>query len=270
METFTSRKRRRLSPPVTDSVSAISTPEDVDEDTTDLKLALLSSLYPNLAQDIILDCLVTSQGSVEAASQSLAPFESRVSLPLSPRKRSTIGYQSSLSSFAAPKASTNPHAPLRSTTTRPLTRKGRTLHLYSPEDIAAHTPCSIIHNFLPVKEAEDLLKELLEESPTFEKQTFKLFDNVVQSPHSACFYVHSLDEQERQRREYLYNGSYLTVGGYQSAQIEPVPIVHLGHPPEYASHAADVIQSADGRQQRNKRANTYPLPEREEIEIPVT
>lgn len=249
METFTSRKRRRLSPLASDSISAVhNNPEDCDEDSTDLKLAILSSLYPHSAQDTILDCLVASEGSVEAASQCLAPFRNCVSLPLSPRKRSTTGYQSSLSSFAAPKASTNPHTPSSPTTIRPLTRKGRTLHLYSPEDIAAHTPCSIIHNFLPATEAEDLLKELLEESPTFEKQIFKLFDNVVQSPHSACFYVHSLDEQERQRREYLYNGSYLTVGGFPCAIHWPYSHVYLGYPPEYTSHAADLVQSADGRQ----------------------
>ena len=92
-----------------------------------------------------------------------------------------------------------------------LTKKGQTLHLYTPEDIAAHTPCSIIHNFLPARAADDLLRELLEEAPTFGRQTFKMFDNVVQSPHSACFYVDSLEERERQRTEYLYNGSYLDV-----------------------------------------------------------
>jgi hypothetical protein len=248
MEAFTSRKRRRLSPPATNKVSAVYHPEDCDEDSTDLKLAILSSLYPHLGQDIILDALVASEGSVEAASRCLAPTEDCASLSISPRKRSTTGYQSSLSSFAAPKASTDPQAPLRTTCNRPLTRKGRTLHLYSPKDIAAHTPCSIIHNFLPAKEAEDLLKELLEETPTFEKQIFKLFDNVVQSPHSACFYVHSLDEQERQRKEYLYNGSYLTVGGFPSATLGPYSNVYIGHPPEYPSHAADLIQSADGRQ----------------------
>ncbi|KAL8775531.1 MAG: hypothetical protein Q9209_000027 [Squamulea sp. 1 TL-2023] len=73
-----------------------------------------------------------------------------------------------------------------------------------------HTPCSIIHNFLEAQVAEDLLQELLEEAPSFERQTFKLFDNVVQSPHSACFYVENLDEKKRQQTEYLYNGSFLT------------------------------------------------------------
>ena len=41
--------------------------------------------------------------------------------------------------------------------------------------------------------------------------TFKLFDNVVQSPHTACFYVESLEELNRQKTEYIYNGGLLTV-----------------------------------------------------------
>ncbi len=207
MEAYLSSKRRCLSPLDTATGSSRHCEDKVEEDSTDLKLAILSSLFPNLAQDTLLDCLIASEGSVEAASRSLGP-DDQASSSLSPRKRPTPGYQSSLSSFAAPGTSTTPSAPRR---LKALTRKGKTLHLYSPEDIAAHTPCSIIHNFLPATEAEDLLKELLEESPTFEKQVFKLFDNVVQSPHSACFYVHSLHEQERQKTEYLYNGSYLTV-----------------------------------------------------------
>ena len=125
------------------------------------------------------------------------------------RKRSAgnIGHQTSLS-FRKTVESGVDDSP--STKRRTLTQKGRPLHLYSPEDIAAHTPCSIIHNFLPVEEADNLLKELLLEAPTFSRQTFKLFDNVVQSPHTACFYVNSLEERDAQKTEYLYNGSFLT------------------------------------------------------------
>jgi len=225
MEAFVSRKRRRLTPPVIDTSSDIynvGLVRSVEEDSTDLKLAILSSLHPEIAQDTLLDCLIAAEGSVEAACRSLATVDCA---SLSPRKRSTPGYQTSLSSFAAPKASTDLPAPQRPLTTQILTKKGRTLYLYSPEDIAAHTPCSIIHNFLPAMEAEELLRELLDESPTFEKQIFKLFDNVVQSPHSACFYVHSLDEQERQKTEYLYNGSYLTVSRilfFDTAGLMPI------------------------------------------------
>lgn len=205
METSNPRKRRRLDLPETDTHADA---RDVDDDTTDVKLAILSSQFPDLAQDTLLDRLVGADGSVEAACRSL---ELDDPLSLSPKKSSSGGYQSSISSFAAPRAATDAPGSRRPSINRPLTRKGRTLHLYSPEDVAAYTPCSIIHNFLPAQDADDLLKELLKETPTFERYTFKLFDNIVQSPHSAGFYVHSLDEQERQKKEYLYNGSYLSV-----------------------------------------------------------
>ncbi|KAI7287999.1 hypothetical protein KC345_g150 [Hortaea werneckii] len=91
-----------------------------------------------------------------------------------------------------------------------LTKKGKTLHLYSPEDIEAHTPCSIVHNFLTSSEADALLRELLGEVPGFRKETFQLFDRTVESPHTMKFYVDSSDEAAAQRTEYVYNGSYIS------------------------------------------------------------
>jgi len=206
MDAFVSRKKRKLFPESTVStppphrVQDISTSDiEPEDDSTDFKLAILSSLHPFVEQQLLLDILLAHEGSVERASASLSAPE------LSPRKRSTIGYQSSLSAFIS-LDDTNP-----SKKSKPLSKKGTTLHLYSPEDVAAHTPCSIIHNFLLVEEANALLGELLEEAKSFERMSFKLFDNVVQSPHTACFYVENYAEQKNQRTEYIYNGGRLTV-----------------------------------------------------------
>lgn len=208
MEAFLSRKRQKVSPASPNSPGLLRPeiqPTGDQDDSTDLKLATLVSLFPNVNQETLLDLLISAEGSVEVVVESLSsPIE-----PLSPKRRSSagIGHQTSLSAFRK-LTNVDPESPAAKR--KALTRKGQTLHLYIPEDIRAHTPCSIIHNFLPPQEADDLLRELLEEAPTFERQTFKLFDNVVQSPHSACFYVDSLEERERQKTEYLYNGSYLT------------------------------------------------------------
>jgi hypothetical protein len=179
-----------------EEINSLSVPDD---DSTDFKLAMLASLHPGLEQQTLLEVLLEHEGSVEEASISLiAPTSVSPKKPLA-----TTGYQSSLVGFATQsEASKRP---------RLLSKKGKTLHLYSPEDVAAHTPCSIIHNFLPAGGANDLLVELLEEATTFETITFKLFDNVVQSPHTSCFYVDSLDEVRKQRTEYIYNGGQLTV-----------------------------------------------------------
>ena len=208
MEAFISQKRPRASPPPPDAFEHLpAKDQDLgEEDDTDLKLVTLASLYPDIDQATLLELLISADGSVGAVTNNISASNRGTS----PRKRASggIGYQSSLSIFRNPKSET-PEAP--SAKRRALTRKGQTLHLYTPDDIAAHTPCSIIHNFLPPQQADDLLKELLEEASTFGRQTFKLFDNVVQSPHSACFYVDSLEEEKTQRTEYTYNGSFLDV-----------------------------------------------------------
>lgn len=205
MEAFISRKRRKLSPtPVAETAPLAKRLDEgeEDEDSTDIKLAILASLHTSKTQDVLLDYLLAYDGSVEQASQALSGSLGTVS----PNKRLAVnGYQSSLSTFAK----TASADPSRSPTKKPLTKKGKTLHLYAPADVEAHTPCSIIHNFLPQDQADSLLKELLDEAPKFRKDTFQLFDRTVESPHTMRFYVDSFDEVADQKARYVYNGSYV-------------------------------------------------------------
>ena len=201
MDNFLSRKRPRE--PSEEPVPLPKT-DEVEEESTDFKLAVLSSLYPGTDTDTLLEALLIAEGSVENASEALKQCHSNAS----PKKR--VGgpsHQSSLASYAISSNSGGKPA-------KRLTKKGRTLHLYSPEDIEAHTPCTLIHNFLPAEEADALLMELVEESHTFQRASFKLFENVVQSPHSMGFYV--ADEETRMKRtDYVYNGNYMAVSVYQ-------------------------------------------------------
>ena len=207
MDAYVSRKRRRVSPDIEAAGPDRPGPASPfgDEESTDVKLAILSSLHQSSSQTDLLDILSACDGSVERALEILSGGISH-EIPSRSKNATSIGHQSSLS-FAGrivPEIGGSPTKRLK-----PLTRKGKTLHLYAPSDIAAHTPCSIIHNFLSPALATSLLHELLPEVSTYCRATFKLFDNVVQSPHSACFYVDSLAERQRQRSEYLYNGSSL-------------------------------------------------------------
>ncbi|KAB5536055.1 GRF zinc finger domain-containing protein [Coniochaeta sp. 2T2.1] len=205
MEAFLARKKRKLSPPAQEQMPGSRSDED-DDEPTEVKLALLSSLHPELEQEILLDMLLAHDGSVSAASASLTSSTS-----VAKKQRSSggvMGTQTSLKHFAT---SSTPGLPPQSPKkARLLSKKGTTLHLFAPEDIAAHTPCTIIHNFLPPELADNLLVELLEESKTFEKITFKLFDAVVTSPHTSGFYVGTAAELDSQRHEYVYNGARLT------------------------------------------------------------
>lgn len=213
MDAFVSRKRRNPFSPIERTKGPFipapresreireNNQETDEEDSTELKLACLASLHPGLNQDALLDALLAHDGSIEAASESLSDR-----LAPSPRKTArTVGYQSSLRSLIrADDASDNAFA------VKTLTKKGQTLFLYSPHDVETHTPCSIIHNFLPATEAEALLQELLEEAKTFGRDTFQLFDRTVESPHSMSFFVDSMQQMQDQKTSYVYNGSRIT------------------------------------------------------------
>ncbi|RMD41509.1 hypothetical protein DV735_g3604, partial [Chaetothyriales sp. CBS 134920] len=188
MDAFVSRRKRpRLSSSSTEPEPTTLPREHVsattvdEEESTDVKLGILLSLHPHRSPEDLLDLLLDCNGSVERVIEILSGHEPgpdiRSPKNNTPKKRppSTIGYQSAL-----------PFSAGHTTHKAPLTKKGKTLHLYSPEDIAAHTPCSIIHNFLGPTLATALLEELLPEVASYKTATFRLFDNVVQSPHTAC------------------------------------------------------------------------------------
>lgn len=198
MEAFVTRKRQRDDE---GTLFRVPTQESDEEESTDLKLALLASLHPTVEDAVLLEALLASDGLVDSASALLT------NTSISPRKKSAasaIGYQSSLSSYRLSPPTSGPAK-------KKLVKKGQTLHLYSPADIEAHTPCSIMHNFLPVEQADALLRQLLDECVTYKSIEFKLFDRVVESPHTFAFYVNSLAEAEEQKTEYLYDGRKVNV-----------------------------------------------------------
>lgn len=209
MDAFVSRKRKRVEVSrevALPSASALldnASKSEQEEESTDFKLALLASLHPAAEDAHLLEVLLASDGSVERASSSIAQSTSTP-----PRKRNAnaaVGYQSSLSLYRLNPVSGGPAK-------KPLIKKGKTLYLFSPEDIEQHTPCSIIHNFLPTQQANALLQQLLDEAPKYQSIAFQLFDRVVTSPHTFCFYVNSLAEAEEQKAEYIYDGRKIDVG----------------------------------------------------------
>ena len=205
MDAFVSRKRRRVSPEAEvlwkSQVDTTVVQED-EEDSTDVKLAIISSLHPERRHEDLLEILLSCDGKVQDVLEALE----NVNHVARKRQASTVGLQSALA-FERSGGISPSKEPGKSFTS--LTKKGKTLYLYTSEDIATHTPCSIIHNFLPKELANALLEELLPEAATFSKATFKLFDNVVQSPHTASFYVEDVALRNAQNSSYLYNGSKL-------------------------------------------------------------
>ncbi|CAG8924320.1 unnamed protein product [Penicillium salamii] len=212
MDAFVSRKRRRVSQDEEPRLDKHSS-DPCLEDSTDVKLAILLSLFPNIKQEELLDILVSCEGSVEAASSTLSAQGPAADI-LTTKKRAvagSLGMQTSLSSHVLKTSEDGTLKPINEAGTKkkpPPTRKGKTLHLYSPEDIAAYTPCTIIHNFLPPETANELLLELLEESKYLTRSTFQLFSRTVQSPHTHAVYVSTPEEQQQQMSDYTYGGTY--------------------------------------------------------------
>jgi hypothetical protein len=269
MDAFVTRKKRKCSDSSL-SVSAQETPQVLthqsnqsnNEESTDVKLAILSSLHPTIDQETLLDILLAHDGEVEATSRTL-----KARLPKKPGTGSTVAAQSSLRSFAVNSA--GPESPSQSKRAKLLSRKGATLHLYDPVDISEHTPCTIIHNFLPAEEANSLLKELLKESESFEKITFKLFDNVVSSPHTSSFYVGSYEEMQEQKYEYVYNGSRLTVSLFCRARLRMCANTNTGRQNSNTTARAGQGARTGGRQPRDPGAYPDSL-WREEAQVPVS
>lgn len=211
MDAFLSRKRRRVSN--SGEEPSLDRKSSYPDDSTDIKLATLLSLFPDIKQDGLLDILVSCDGSVEAASKLLAT-QAIASTHLNKKRAATassLGMQTSLSSHVFTTAEDGTMKPINEMTKKrraPPTKKGQTLHLYSPEDIAAYTPCTIVHNFLPTEAANGLLEELLDESKHFQRYDFQLFNRTVTSPHTHAVYVSTPEEHRQQTSEYTYGGTY--------------------------------------------------------------
>ncbi|PFH60945.1 hypothetical protein XA68_18520 [Ophiocordyceps unilateralis] len=226
MESFLTRPKR-------------SSDDAYDDEPTEVKIALLASLHPDVEQERLLEVLVSHRGSVDDSSAALQTKGKKAS--------GVAGQQSSLRTYG----------PRRK---KVKAQKGSTLHLFDPEDVAEYTPCTIIHNFLPADEAEALLRELLAEAESFGRSSFKLFDNVVSSPHTTAFFVDSLDEVRSQREEYYYNGSKLTrekererqklMGAGSSQDVRPIT-------PQLAK-VKPRVQEAVNRQVEHRIATRYP------------
>jgi hypothetical protein len=206
MDAFVSRKRKRTEEQHDNASVQVPVAQEnatqLEEESTEIKLALLTSLHSSLDGSMLLEALLASEGSVEQATEWLT--QRHVESPKRRSGPSTVGLQSSLSAYRVGPQNGGPAK-------KQLVKKGQTLHLYSPEDIEAHTPCSIIHNFLPPEQAEALLLQLIDESQSYQSIEFKLFDKVVWSPHTFCFYVNSLAEAEEQKTQYIYDGRKVEV-----------------------------------------------------------
>ncbi|KAI1298877.1 hypothetical protein EDD11_006616 [Mortierella claussenii] len=105
--------------------------------------------------------------------------------------------------------SLDPFLPQSSSTSAsaPQSRKlpPKPLILYSPEDVARHSPCSLVFNVLSKDLATRLLKAMLIDSETWNRNRWWLFERMVESPHKTSYFAERDDDME-EVAGWTYNG----------------------------------------------------------------
>ena len=101
------------------------------------------------------------------------------------------------SSMSVPKLQINYTSVLR-----PPLSKGSTiprqlpLTLTSPKMVAEHTPCSLHYSILPQELACSLFYAMMDESESWSRNKWWLFDRLVESPHRTSFFIREGSEKE--------------------------------------------------------------------------
>lgn len=85
------------------------------------------------------------------------------------------------------------------------TSRIKPLILYNPEDVAKNCPCTLLFNVLPKDLSNSLLKVMLEDSETWNRNRWWLFERIVESPHKTSYFADREDDLE-EVAGWTYNG----------------------------------------------------------------
>jgi len=85
-----------------------------------------------------------------------------------------------------------------------MSHRPKPLVLYNPEDVAKHCPCTLIFNVLDKDLATRLLGVMLEDSETWNRNRWWLFERMVESPHKTSYFVDQ--DVEDEVGQWTYNG----------------------------------------------------------------
>ncbi|RPB27927.1 hypothetical protein L211DRAFT_891319 [Terfezia boudieri ATCC MYA-4762] len=199
-------KKPKLSLPPPPATDGGESDDDLDTDT---KLGILSSLFSLVEHEVLLEVLITAEGSLETAQKILGGGGAMEAAPQNSKRgiASSSGAQASLSSYlpAATSSSSTINTSNTSNTNNtnnnngisslmPRPQKGKPLLLFKPEHVAALTPCTLITGFLQGEVANELLLELVREAQGFVKKgsrevRFVLWGKEVWSRHTSALYV---------------------------------------------------------------------------------
>ncbi|KAF8942440.1 hypothetical protein BGZ47_006464 [Haplosporangium gracile] len=133
--------------------------------------------------------------SNDIPTSSLPSLNDRLRWKEPPLTDSTASSTSTSSDFTTPSPSTQP------TKLKPP----KPLILYNPEDVAKHCPCTLVFNVLDKDLANRLLKAMLIDSETWNRNRWWLFERMVESPHKTSYFAEHDDDME-EVAGWTYNG----------------------------------------------------------------
>ncbi|KAG0225650.1 hypothetical protein BGW41_004597 [Actinomortierella wolfii] len=79
------------------------------------------------------------------------------------------------------------------------------LYLYSPSDVEKHCPCTLLMNVLDEDLANRLLVGLLEDSKSWNRNRWWMFERMVESPHTTAYFAEQ-DADMDEVSNWTYNG----------------------------------------------------------------
>ncbi|KAG5437035.1 hypothetical protein PCANB_001311 [Pneumocystis canis] len=190
-----------------------------DNNDTEMKLSLLISVFPDNSPEMLLEKLVENDGSVEDTLNIClnSCFENK-------KTSKRLKKQKKIDEFIEKheykrkcallnKESSKVSWPIKmkwDNSIKTLKReKACVLHLYLSEQIAKLTPCTLISNVLPCNLANSLLLKMIEESKTWRRNEFRLFERNIVSPCKSCYYFY-FDENDPLEQKFFHNGSEIT------------------------------------------------------------
>lgn len=177
------------------------------EDTTDEKLTKLKSYFPEVSNETLLELLVSCSGDTSRVLDLLeVNKEETCKGNLCARSQSKrVNYQTTLKRFVVDSECDDHEHKQKGKIPRMLdsTIKGRTYHLYDPDMVNRHLPCTFHLDVFPKELADRLLTVLLKDSKEWTSRSFYMFERLVKSHHSTALYS---DRNEFTTKDATYNG----------------------------------------------------------------
>ncbi|KAJ1978605.1 hypothetical protein H4R35_001830 [Dimargaris xerosporica] len=171
-------------------------------DNTDDQLAQLAAIFEDRPVDYLCDVLLNQAGGSLAKAVELISDPKRLGVQAATSLR-----QTSIARYCPPLAIAANPTPFKPALPGPLKpahpsrseRENRPYPLaptrvpvqplFHPDDIAARLPCRLIHGFLPTSLADQLLRYLLNEAPSWPRRTWYLAERLVSSSCRTVLYM---------------------------------------------------------------------------------